>query len=112
MLRTAAAVLQSCGAFLLVPLDPLVRRLARDAVDLCQRADALALLVFLNQFVSLVLHSVFLPRHASYRGLPPGFPEHSPLCHLCLPTVLLPISSDRTDTPTGGREWAEEPSLG
>src|ERR1039458_8919787 len=59
----AAAICQPRGSFTLVAPQPLVDRLARDAVRFRQRCDALAFLPLSNQFGSEFHWSVFLPWH-------------------------------------------------
>src|ERR1039458_10019845 len=59
----AAAICQPRGSFTLVAPQPLVDRLARDAVRFRQRCDALAFLPLSNQIGSASHWSVFLTWH-------------------------------------------------
>src|SRR5260370_41775950 len=95
MLRRAAAVGEPCHACSVMALQPLVDVLARHAIYLGQRGNALAIDVILNQLDAEVHGFALFPRHCF---LACRFGE---LKNLTL-TKLLPMFPDRTVTPVPG----------
>src|SRR5215831_18421527 len=102
MMRLSAAIDQPLHPFGLVTFPPLVNRLARDLIQLGQRADAFSLFVFFDHSDTLVHGSLLLPRHTFLacrcREL-----------KLTYSNILLPMSSDKSVTHVPGLDPAAEP---
>src|ERR1700722_11365301 len=91
--RHPTAIGQPRDALAIVTRQPLVDRLASDAIDLSQRLNAFALVVLLNQSDTEVHRCVLLPRHRFPACRSRNPKSSTPIkCYPCPRIVLLPMS--------------------